>query len=66
MGHMEVGERQADPLRKRREDYTEHFGPRKAGGLGNVMYKLIAFGGRDIDDYVFLSPNFLSFHIGAN
>lgn len=63
MEHTEVGERQVVPLGKRRKEYTAYFGPRKAEGLDNVMPKAIAFEGRDKRDHLFLSPNFLSFHI---
>lgn len=61
-GHTEVEQNQVVPLGGRRKDYTAYFGPIKAGGLDNIIYKVIAFGGRDVDDYQ-LSPNFLSFHI---
>lgn len=38
----------------------------KAGGLGNVMHIVMASPGRDLGDDLmglFLSPNFLSFHV---
>ena len=50
MEHMEVGARQMVALGERRKDYTAYFGPRKGGGLCNVMHKVIAFGGRDLEE----------------